>query len=561
MKKAVSILLSLMMTLSLFPAAFVMPESAAEDMDSIDRWNAALDSVPNDPFEGDYTEKENPDGSKTYVFTNGSVATEYPDGSQEGVDFKGNKHYKDKDENITITFPDGSVSTDYADGKKSYAEPDGKTTYINPDMSTYDTYKNTGIIKEYDSNGNLTGVGFVGGDERLKTDEYGEILPGKISGPDGKTLEIKNDGKTFEAHLDYGSGKKLDLTESWSFENTTRTVSISGSDEVNGTWTEVTKFDNGMKNVETSGDLTNKDGDKLEFTQNFTYDKDGEAVYSKNNVMQVTTADGKTLRADKSSQAWEYNDPNSGEKVIVDKDGNAVEFNLGGNEFKAEYDENGNPKTVHWKTDTGAILTLADGAASVTLPDGTKYEADGNGNVWKDGVQIQKDDEWVEGYGPAKDTGKADDKSDDSKPEEPAADTGYTGGYYGTYDYTAYWDGGKQKQGNRGYYVYEYNGCYYLVEAKEPDDVKARIQEEGVEGFFHAYYNDRLTVENASFDPATRTATYLEKSYMNDVQYISTVYTIVFDGKGSVTISWESQNVYKGQSEPQESGTFTGKKK
>ncbi|MBR0062609.1 MAG: hypothetical protein IJP67_00415, partial [Oscillospiraceae bacterium] len=186
---------------------------------------------------------------------------------------------------------------------------------------------------------------------------------------------------------------------------------------------------------------------------------------------------------------------------------------------------------------------------------------DGNGNVWKDGVRVQKDGEWVESYDPAKDTGKADDKSDDSKPEEPAADTGYTGGYYGTYDYTAYWDGGKQKQGERSYYVFEYNGCYYLVQAKNPDDVKNRIKEDGVEGFFKSYYDDRLTVENATFDPATRTATYLEKSYMNDVQYISTVYTIVFDGKGGVTVSWESQNVYKEQSESQESGTFTGKKK
>lgn len=403
----------------------------------------------------------------------------------------------------------------------------------------------------------------INGEQRWKTGRNDELKVGEelTVWYDPDDTSGTNDRVFIEGYDDYGSGKKLDLTESWSFENTTRTVSISGSDEVNGTWTEVTKFDNGIKNVETSGDLTNKDGDKLEFTQNFTYDKDGEAVYSKNNVMQVTTADGKTLWAGKNSQAWEYNDPNSGEKVIVDKDGNAVEFNLGGNEFKAEYDENGNPKTVHWKTDTGAILTLADGAASVTLPDGTKFEADGNGNVWKDGVQIQKDDEWVEGYGPAKDTGKADDKSDDSKPEEPAADTGYTGGYYGTYDYTAYWDGGKQKQGERSYYVFEYNGCYYLVRAKNPDDVKNRIKEDGVEGFFKSYYDDRLTVENAAFDPATRTATYLEKSYMNDVQYVSTVYTIVFDGKGGVTISWESQNVYEGQSEPQESGTFTGKKK
>ena len=101
----------------------------------------------------------------------------------------------------------------------------------------------------------------------------------------------------------------------------------------------------------------------------------------------------------------------------------------------------------------------------------------------------------------------------------------------------------------------------YLVKWKEPNDIKARIQEDGVEGFFHSYYDDRLTAENAAFDPATKTGTYLEKSYLNDVQYISTVYTIVFDGKGGVTISWESQNVYKGQSEPQESGTFTGKKK
>lgn len=574
MKKAVSILLSLMMTLSLFTVVTVVPAYAEEDKSSLDRWAEAMDSVPDDPFEGEHTTKENPDGSKTYIFKNGSVATEYPDGSQEGVDYNGNKHYKDKDENITTILPDGTSYTDHADGKKSFSEPDGKTTYINPDMSSYETYKNTGIIKEYDSEGKYTGIGFYGSEERLHVDEYGDLEDGKINGPDGRSLEIKHDGDDFKAVLDYGNGKKLEMLESGnedSSEGHTKAITISGSDECNGTWVTTIKTvrENDGKgaavgqNVVNFGEFTDKEGAKVQYKEDITYDNDGKPVYSKNNVAQVINADGTKLWVDKNSKAWEYDDPNSGEKVIVDKDGNAREINMSGTTLKAEYDENGNVKTADWTTDKGANVKVdPDGTSKITLPDGDVYEADGNGNIWKNGEQIKKDGAWVEGYDPAKDTGKTDDKSDESKPDDKAVDSDYTGCYYGTHDYTAYWDGGAQKQGERAYYVYKYNGCYYMTKANDPTETEAMVKEMGAEAYFNKHYgNGRLFAENGSFDPATRTATYTEKSVVSEGQYVLHSYTVIFDGKGGMTVSWESQSVNHEKAEAYEKGTFTGKKK
>ena len=145
---------------------------------------------------------------------------------------------------------------------------------------------------------------------------------------------------------------------------------------------------------------------------------------------------------------------------------------------------------------------------------------------------------------------------------DQTADTGYTGCYYGTYDYTAYWDGGKQKQGNRAYFVFEYNGCYYLNQVKDPTEEAASYKSLGAEGYYKKLFGgERYSASDGSFDPAAKTATYMTKSVMNEDQYVSSTYTITFDGKGGMTVKWDSQNVYKGQGEPQEAGTFTGEKK
>ncbi|MBR1842007.1 MAG: hypothetical protein IJ788_01905 [Oscillospiraceae bacterium] len=542
MKRHLAVFLAFLMAFSALAA--ISPVSAANETEA--------GSTPDDAFDGNYTEFEGEDGSVTRVFDNGSVSTKNTDGSVTAVDYKGNQYSEDKDGNSTVRTTDGYVATEYKDGRQSLTEPNGKTTTVNTDGSFSESY-GVGLTLDYNADGGLTGIGITGSDERIETDENGCYKSGEITGPNGAKLTITDDGLQFVN----SEGTSYNHTDLGNKQTTTidRKDGSHAEAETSVTWNGDEKTEN------TDYTITDSDGNRWDSNTNITYDSDGNPRSSKNNVVQWTGADGSTLWMDNNSKAVQYSDKN-GNKLITDPNGNVTEYKDGKNSWNVTYDGNGNVTSADVTYSDGAkMVQNPDGTTTFTLPDGTEYKSDGKGNVFKNGEQIKKDGEWVEGYDPAKDTGKADDKSDDSKPEEPAADTGYTGGYYGTYDYTAYWDGGKQKQGERSYYVFEYNGCYYLVQAKNPDDVKNRIKEDGVEGFFKSYYDDRLTAENASFDPATRTATYLEKSYMNDVQYISTVYTIVFDGNGGVTISWESQNVYKEQSEPQESGTFTGKKK
>ena len=63
-----------------------------------------------------------------------------------------------------------------------------------------------------------------------------------------------------------------------------------------------------------------------------------------------------------------------------------------------------------------------DGSATITRLNNTKYESDGN--VCKNGQQIKKNGEWVEGYDPAKDSVEPDDidpeetESEETEPEE-----------------------------------------------------------------------------------------------------------------------------------------------
>ena len=543
MKKHLAIFLAFLMAFSAITA--ISPVSAANE--------AEAGSTPDDAFDGNYTEFTGSDGSVTRVFDNGSVSTKNTDGSVTAVDYKGNQYFEDKDGNATIRTTDGYVATEYKDGRQSLTEPSGKTTTINTDGSFSESF-GIGLTLDYNADGGLAGIGITGSDKRIDADENGNCKNGEIKGPGGSKLTITDNGIKFVnadgTEYDHSdTGDKGSSTIKW--KNGTEAKSETA-----------VRWNGDEKTEDTDYTITEVNGNRWDSNTSITYDSDGNPKSSNNNVVQWTGADGSTLWMDNNSKAVQYSDKN-GNKLITDPNGNVTEYKFGKNSWNVTYDGNGNVTSADITYSDGAkMVQNPDGTTTFTLPDGTEYKSDGSGNVYKDGEQIKKDGEWVGGYDPATDTGKPDDtKPADTKPAEGSVDADFTGGYYGTYDYTAYWDGGKQKQGERAYYVFEYNGCYYLVQAKNPDDVKNRIKEDGVEGFFKSYYDDRLTVENATFDPATRTATYLEKSYMNDVQYISTVYTIVFDGKGGVTISWESQNVYKGQSEPQESGTFTGKKK
>ena len=423
MKKIISLLISLMMILSALSALSAIPVFAdGEGMgdaenDTFDAVGRSLDLIPDDPFDGDSDKIENPDGSTTYLFKNGSVVTEYKDGSQDGVDYNGNHHYYDKkDDTTTAKIKDGSTFTEYSDGKKAVTLPGGmNTVVVNPDSTTSLISQRTGTVKEYDSEGHCTGLGFVGSDERLKTDEYGDLLDGKISGPNGASLEIKDGGS--EKHLVSPDGLKVDYTETGvtdSSEGRTESYTVThpdGKKEMFDVTTKVERDKSGVHSgytAETSGGFYYPNGDKIEFEEKMQYDKDGDPYYSANNVAQYTGSDGKTLWIDKNTGAYDYNDPNTGEKIVVDEKGNLTEFKNDEIDHKAQFNSDGSIKTADIRTRDGARMTARiDGSVKVILPDGDVYESDGRGNVTKNGEQIKKNGEWVPGYNPLADIGKA----------------------------------------------------------------------------------------------------------------------------------------------------------
>ena len=420
MKKIISLLISLTMILTAFAAIPVFADDDAGTgdalLDTLDTVNKSLDLIPDDRFEGDYDEVANPDGSTTYLFKNGSVVTEYKDGTQDGVDYNGNHHYYDnKDDTTTVKIKDGSTFTEYSDGKKAVTLPGGmNTVVVNPDSTSSLISQRTGTVREYDSEGHCTGLGFVGSDERIKTDEYGDLLDGKISGPNGASFEIKEGGA--EKHLVSPDGLKVDYTQTGiadSADGSTESYTVTHPDGMKEEFDVTTKVERDKSGehsgytAETSGGFYYPNGDKIEFEEKMQYDKNGDPYYSANNVAQYTGANGTTLWIDKNTGAFDYNDPTTGEKAVVDSNGNLTEYKTDEIDHKAEFNPDGSVKSAEITTKDGAVMTVGpDGSAKVTLPDGDVYESDGNGNVTKNGEVIKKDGKWVEGYDPKADTGK-----------------------------------------------------------------------------------------------------------------------------------------------------------
>ena len=573
-------------------------------------------SVPETTFEGNYQEFTGNDGSVTRVYEDGSVDTKYADGSWEGMDNQGNRVAEDKDGNRTISFINGDTGT-YRDGTLTVKQTDGATVTYRPD-DTISWTNDTGLVIDYNANGERTAIGFEGGDKVELV--HGQLPPGdqKITGPNGayldwhngNTSELSEDGMSvvdgdgnyglkvkgtngatgrleidpeYNPHIDeeatiaekqknngkggeiYTSDTKIDVSsmdgsalEIVSDNNHDDKISVTYQDPDGNVSTDK-QFGNGFfeKTYESADgkeryhESLDENGLNAEYTDKDGTHKLAETTVNEDGSVSIKYDGGAEIRMNPDGTT--EGDFANGVKIALDKDGNPRELSAEGERYT--FDEDGKLLEAEFTLPDGSRIAKDETGCKMIRPDGEELTVDAEGNVYDKNGELVKGAHDDEGF---------DDPSKRAKPETADAQTpedDFTGGYYGTYTYTAYWDGGKQRQGNRAYYVYAYNGCYYLAWAKDPNDVKALIQEHGVDGFFKGYYDGDLTAENASFDPATRTGTYLEKSYMNDVQYISTVYTFTFDGGGGLTVSWESQNVYKDSARPQESGTFTGSRK
>ena len=384
MKKTLKLILSVLLACFLLFGMF--PERIMAEKE--DSSGEGADSIPEDAFDGDFVEFEGDDGSKTQVFDNGSVITVYSDGSKEGFDYAGNHYVKGADGVNTIKLTDGTIATEYPDGRQSFTEPDGKTTTIYPDGRFSESFSSVGMTMDYDADAKLIGVGFTDDDQRIGTDEDGSYLNGEIRGKNGEMLKITDDGM----HVVTADGKVADCK----MDGNTTHLSINHPDgstakyETTVTWK---KGPNGemQKVEETTGNITHPDGSSYDVNKSVTYDENGNPIFSGNNAEQWTSSDGQIFWNDGNSRAFEYRDPNTGEVMCVDSNGNLTQLVSDQVKWEATYDENRNIVSLNTVFDDGATLTVnPDGTTTFVTPDGTSFVSD-EGNVWKDGVQIKKD--------------------------------------------------------------------------------------------------------------------------------------------------------------------------
>ena len=386
--------------------------------------------VPDDAWDGDSVDFVGKDGSVTTVYDSGSVVTVFPDGSTKGVDYNGNTHTTDADGNSTLSTPAGEIYTQDKDGTISYTDAGGLTTTVHPDGSFSESSESLGVVKEYDSDGHCTGIGFIDSDERIGTNEDGDFEEGTIKGPNDATLTISHDG--LDVTMRTPDGKQVSLSTDGVTDSDggmTETVSITGKDGESFTSTTNTtanrdgRGDYSGDTVITTGEYVNADGDTWTVESRGEWDADGNPMPGATNVSQFTGADGSTLWMDGNSGALEYYDPNTGDTMVIDSNGNLTTLkDSSGNDWNVVYDDEGNVKWANITFDDGATLMQSDeGGGVFTLPDGTQYVTDGDGNVNKDGEPLKEDGEWLSGKEPEE--SKPDTKPDTKQSGAPGSDT------------------------------------------------------------------------------------------------------------------------------------------
>ena len=446
MKRFVSFFLSLCMVLSLMLLSPVLPRTAVSAEDGNDV-SDRLDKLPDDPFSGGYTEYEGKDGSRTLVYDNGGVMTKNPDGSSSGVDFLGNQYQIASDESYTVRTPDGYSATEYADGRKSWTTPDGATTNVNTDGSYTETLP-TGLVKEYDSDAGLIGIGFVGGDARIGANEYGEYKDGRITGPNGAYMEVSDGGSSVKILTPDGTSYTVsDEGTADSAGGRREITTVIRPDGSVSTTTETTRVTRGADGTPTGTSVSTvttilSDGHRYESEYIMEYDTNGNAVENTQNVMQFTGDDGSTLWVDNNSNAVDYLDPNTGMRFHLDAGGNLLDLNDTDVSIHTTYGEDGSVVSSEWIWKDGARYTVEDGKGIFVTADGRTYVSDGKGNVTVDGEPIKKDGQWLNGAG-----GNGSENQNAGKVENPFAayynakysvDV-YRGGVVSSSEYAHFW--------------------------------------------------------------------------------------------------------------------------
>lgn len=414
--------------------------------------------IPEDIWDGEYKDFPAKDGTTTRVFDNGSIYTTYPDGSKEGMDYKGNRFTKDADGKTVVYTTDGDQMIKNADGSEEAITVGGTHIYYNEDGS-FRSVTATGTVFEHDADDNIVAVSIEGGERLELTDENGNFITGEhvITGPDGKKFTFVNnsgddftqfkmwsegngtqfgvDGKTdengYRATMLTADGTKVNMSETEITNEDGSTVGTTLMEIINTKTGFTVKADGTVKtdkdgNTTTSGkassseegDLfsmevtTNKNGEVTSAAATFKTD-DGETVnlVANEDQISITSSNGFFIRTNPKTGAAEVFDPETGNHIKINDQGEVEVLIINGDDgSKIEQkdgrfvitDPNGEEKTITIEKDPDT------GETTVTTSDGDTYTITGDGKVLKNGKELKEEEpqegkdkdggKWVEPY-------------------------------------------------------------------------------------------------------------------------------------------------------------------
>ena len=414
--------------------------------------------IPEDIWDGEYKDFPAKDGTTTRVFDNGSIYTTYPDGSKEGMDYKGNRFTKDANGKTVVYTTDGDQMIKNADGSEEAITVGGTHIYYNEDGSSR-SVSPTGTVFEHDADDNIVAVSIEGGERLELMDKNGNFITGEhvITGPDGKKFTFVNnsgddftqfkmwsegngtqfgvDGTTdengYRATMLAPDGSKVILSETETTSEDGSTVGTSLMEIVNTKTGFTAKMDGTVKtdkdgNTTTSVKMsdneagetfsmdvnTDKNGEVTSATATFKTD-DGETVnlVANEDEFSLQCSNGAFIKTNPKTGAAEIYNPETGDHIKINDQGEVEVLIINGDDGSkiekkdGKYvvtDSTGKEKTITIEKDPKT------GDTTVTTSDGDTYTVTKDGKVIKNGKELKEEEpqeekdkdggKWVEPY-------------------------------------------------------------------------------------------------------------------------------------------------------------------
>ena len=398
--------------------------------------------IPDDVWEGTFKDYPCKDGTVTRVYNNNSIYTLYPDGSKEGVDYKGNRYTKDNTGKTICYATDGNQYIQNADGSEEAIATNGTHFYYNED-GTSKGVTTDGFVFEYDAKGNTSAIGIEGGERLSLIDKKGDYITGEhvITGPDGRKFTMVNnensDGDVTQFKMwfetkDEAHGVDLNMnSDDTSFALSIKDaegndVSMSMSEKQNGdgssissilmdikgkdgTWLNITG--KGVTDTDGCTDFTlegsdekskfmsanaksDADGNLTSMTGNFKTDDGEDVTFSMTeDEMSLTSSSGLFMKANQAGV--EFYDAKSGDHIKINDKGEPEIFHLTDDEGTTIDYKDGTFTSTDKDGKKSSITIVKDektGTVTVTTSEGDTYTVTKDGKVLKNGKELTPDE-------------------------------------------------------------------------------------------------------------------------------------------------------------------------